>query len=442
MSEHISDAFLEAGGTRFKISKETRWGYLIILLFFGGVVGWAAIAPLSTAAIAPGVVTVDGYRKTVQHLEGGIVEKILVHDGSRVVAGQPLIELQRLPTETEFKLLQSQRALTVAKESRLMAEYAGHDTISFPDWLNAQIDHVEIGEALAGQRDIFASRRALLDARNASFTKELSEAESELASYQSKAVALRRQGRLITNEIIEYEALAKQGLVTRSQLFSLKRQDAEIDADISNNEAVIAAVEQRVGQIKTKMHALANERTNEVAEQLQETRDKLVEIEHLIETARDKLERTTIRAPVDGIVVNRQVHTPGGVIQRGQAVLDLVPADEKLIIEARVDLVDRDMVQAGLRAEVRFSAFNQRAFLPIPGRVTNISADAIQDKASNSAHYLAKIELLEDPAETLDGTQVQPGMQASVLIVTGERTALGYFLAPLMRSFNRAMHEQ
>ena len=442
MSEHLANAFTTAGGTRFKSGRETRWGYLIILLFFGGIVGWAAVAPLSTAAVAPGIVTVDGNRKTVQHLEGGIVEEILVRDGSRVIAGQPLIALQRVLTETEFNLLQSQRALAAARESRLAAEYEGSDAIVLPPWLQALANQPDIREAIAGQRDIFASRRALLDAQNASFTQELTEVQNELASYRSKAAALHRQRRLVKQEITEYEALAKQGLVTRTQLFSLKRQDAEIEADVSNNEAVIAAAEQRVGQIRTKLQAVANERTNEVAEQLRDTRDKLVEIEHLIGKARDKLERTVIRAPVDGIVVNLQVHTPGGVIQQGQAILDLVPADEKRVVEARVDPKDRDMIQAGQRAEVRFTAFNQRAFRPIPGRVFNISADAIQGPPPDGPFYRARIELLEDPAKTLDGTQIQPGMQADVLIVTGERTALGYFVAPLLRSFSRAMREQ
>lgn len=442
MSDNISDAFLAAGGTRFKAGRELRWGYLLILLFFGGIVGWATIAPLSTAAVAPGIVTVDGYRKTVQHLEGGIVEKILVQDGSRVVAGQTLIELQRLPTKTEFNLLQTQRALMAARESRLAAEYAGQAVIDFPEWLQAQSEQSEIRKAIAGQRAIFASQRALMGAQNTSSGKELSEAESELASYRSKASALRRQRRLVKKEIAEYQALAKKGLVTRAQLFTLKRQDAEIDADFSNNEAVIAAKMQRIGQIKSQMEARDNERTKQVAEQLRETRDKLVEIEHLMEKAKDKMERTSIRAPVEGIVVNLQVNTLGGVIQQGQAILDIVPSDEKLIIEARVDPTDRDMVQAGQRAEVRFSAFNQRAFLPVPGQVVTISADAVQGPAPELPYYRAKIELLEDPAKTLEGTQVQPGMQANVLIVTGERTALGYFVAPLLRSFNRAMREQ
>ena len=154
------------------------------------------------------------------------------------------------------------------------------------------------------------------------------------------------------------------------------------------------------------------------------------------------MERTSIRAPVEGIVVDLQVNTLGGVIQQGQAILDIVPSDEKLIIEARVDPTDRDMVQAGQRAEVRFSAFNQRAFLPVPGQVVTISADAVQGPAPELLSYRAKIELLEDPAKTREGTQVQPGMLANVLIVTGERTALGYFVAPLLRSFNRAMREQ
>lgn len=442
MSAPISNAFIAAGGTPLKISQEIRWGYLIILLFFGGVIGWAAIAPLSTAAIAPGVVIMDGYRKTVQHLEGGIVEKILVRDGDRVVTGQPLLELQRLATETEYKVLQSQRILTATKESRLAAEYTGSDEITFLDWLQAQTHLPEIAKAIAGQQDIFVNRRNLLNTQKISLAAELAEAERELTSYLSKAAALERQRDLIVKEIAEYERLSKKGFVTRIQFFPLKRQSAEIDADISNNQAVIATSEQRIAQLKAKTAALVNEYTTEVAEQLRETRDQLVEIEHLIGNAKNKLERTTIRAPVDGIVINLKVHTLGGVIQQGEGILDIVPINGEPVVEAHLDPKDRDMVKTGLDAQVRFSAFNQRAFQPIPGRVINVSADAVQGTDKQQSYYLAKIQLLEDPAKILNGAQIQPGMQADVLIVTGERTALEYFVAPFLRSFTRAMREQ
>lgn len=441
-----NNAFDAAGGLRLDIRREARWGYLIILLFFGGIVLWSMFAPLSTAAIAPGIVTVEGYRKTVQHLEGGIVSAIHVRDGDQVVAGQPLLDLQRVASESAFNRLDSQRALIAALEARLLAEDQGAPRIQFPDWLLARQAEPEIGSAIEDQRDIFAKRTQRLDMQRASLTREIGEARIELESYRNKADALQKQRRLVTREVREYRDMVKQGLVPRTQLYSRQRLVTEVDAEIGENAAALAGVEQRIAQLEARIESLANDQASEVAESLRAARENLIDTEHRMSRARDELDRTTLRAPVDGVVVNLQAHTIGGVISQGEPILEIVPDGEALIVEARIEPQDRDNVGEGMPAEVRLNAFNQRAFQPVAGEVVHVSADAVQqtDPANGtlSSFYRAKVRFTEDPRLVLGGALVKPGMQAEVLIVTGERSAIEYFTAPLFRSFGRAMHEQ
>ena len=425
------------------LSREIKFGFLVIFMFFGLVFAWASVAPLSSAAIAPGVVTVEGYRKTIQHLEGGIVRNILVKDGDSVSVGQVLIELESLPTETDFQLLSSQRVIAAAKESRLNAEYALAQSIEFPEWLIKTAEtSPEVANIIAGQERIFKTRLDLYATHEQNLRDKMSEATRELKSYQAKGRALKKQHEIVKNEIEEYEDLIERGLITRRQLFSLKEQLAKIEADTGQNNANQASTQQRVGQYKAQLEEHVFSQKSAIAVELRETRDELIEIEHLTTKAKDKLDRTVIRAPIAGDVVNLKVYTAGGVIEKGAPLLDIVPSNERLVVEARLDPKDRDLVHAGLESEVRFSAFNQRNYRPVSGEVRTISADSLVDTITNEPYYLATVELTENPETALDGMEIKPGMQAEVMILTGERTAMDYFIGPLLASFNRAMREK
>lgn len=433
--------------TRLDARREIVWGFVVIGLFFGGILAWSLLAPLSSAAIAPGVVTVDGNRKTVQHLEGGIVEEILVRDGDRVAAGQALVRLRPLVAETEYRQLETRRALLLGQEARLRAEQAGDDRIEFPGSLHLAADSdPDIGEALADQQVIFDTRRAGLLGQLQAMDEEIDEATRELDNLNAKADALGEQRRLIRRETNEFRAMARDGLVPRTQLFTRERMLPEIDAEISSNAASIAAVGQRISQLTSRRQKLLSDRAAETAERLGEIREELVDIDFRLGRARDALNRTVVRAPVGGIVINRRVNTPGGVLRQGDPLMDIVPATAELVVEARVDPRDRDQVERGMHAEMRFTAFNQRSHQPVPGKVVDISADAIHatpDAAeAQTSYYRARVSLPSDTARYLDGVAPQPGMQVDVMIVMGERTVIDYVLSPLFRSFNRAMREE
>ena len=416
-------------------------GFLVIGLFFGGFGGWAALAPLQSAAIAPGLVSVDTNRKTIQHLEGGIVGEILVRDGDRVRAGQVLIRLDETLPRTSLELLKGRSMASRALEARLIAERDGADAIRFPELLTAAGADPQVAEMINGQINIFAARRnsvagqvKILGQRIAQFREEINGLKGQIAS---EVV----QHGLIAEEIKDVTGLYEKGLARRPRLLALQRQAAEIEGSRSQNMAAIARVEQNIAEARLHISELRTSTINEVVQELRDVQTEMFELAERIAAAEDILTRTELRAPIEGTVVGLQVHTPGGVIAPGEPLLDIVPADDRLVVEARVDPSDIDVVHPGLPSQVRFTALNQRNLAPVDGTVTAVSADRIVDDRTGESYYLTRVELDDGFAEALGGVPLYPGMQAEVMIVTGERSALDYLIRPFARSLNRAFRE-
>ncbi len=296
-------------------------GILLILVFCAGFFTWSAMAPLQSAAIAAGSVNLDTYRKTVQHLEGGIVREIRVREGQNVAKDDVLIVLDDTQATAKTKLLEAQSASE--------------------------------GKQLA----------------------------------------------LINEEIADAELLLKKGLARKTRILALHRRRAELEGNRTQHRA--------------ELHA-----------------------------ARDVIARSRIRAPISGAVVGLKVNTPGGVIQQGAALLSIVPADEPLVVEARIDPNDIDVVHKGSAAQVRLTPFNARMAPPLPGNVVWISADRLSDEVTRNGYYLARVKLATQPASLPEGLELYPGMPVEVIILTGERSLMSYFIAPLSRSFRRAFREQ
>lgn len=421
--------------------KEISLGIWIIAIFFGSLFGWATFVALPTAAIAPGVVGIEGYRKTIQHLEGGLVHKILVKDGDTVKAGETLVVLNNLRTQSDYELLRKQRIATAALEARLNAEYEHADDVKFPEWLIEKRSDPFVQNALNNELDTFQVRRDLYNQQSGILQERIAQSNLKISGLNQQINALNKQRRLIGKELTEYRDYAKRGLVTRSQVFSLERQNVQIEADLAEARVFISSTNQDISTLQLRLSELDESQTKDILTELSITREKLLNIEKEFAKTNDQLSRTNIVAPIDGIVVGLKIHTTGGVIKPGQPLMDLVPSQENLIIEARVDPKDRDTVRIGQKAEVRFTAFNQRATPPVPGKVIHISADRFVDKSSLSGFYNARIELTAAPEEILHGESIFPGMQAEVLILTGTRTALSYLIDPIRQSFNRSFRE-
>ncbi len=433
------DARGESPGPQIK--GEALAALTIIGVFFVGFFGWAAIAPLQTAAIAPGVLSVDGYRKTIQHLEGGIVGEILVREGDEVSADQVLIQLADTSARATLELLLGRWMVASSLEARLFAERDGQMEIVFPKALLDRKDDPKVAQIIEGQNNIFTSRSEVLMGQGSILDQRGAQLEEEIKGIRGQIRAEDAQLKLIKVEIKDIQALYKKGFARKPRLLQLQRRAAEIEGSRNLHQAQIARAKQSIAESKMRVAELRTSMLNEVAEELRRVQGDLYDLGERLRAAKDVLARTAIRSPIAGTVVNLQVHTPGGVIGAGAPLLDIVPSERRLVVEAQIDPNDIDIVRAGLGAQVRFTAFNQRHRPAAIGTVTSVSADRLTDEASGENYYLARIELAEVDADGAETDELRPGMQAEVMIVTGERTALDYLVEPFSRSFNRAFRE-
>ena len=409
------------------LGRETVAGIGIVGVFLAGFIGWAALAPLESAAIAPGVVSIDGYRKTVQHLEGGIVGEILVREGEQIAAGQVLIRLDDTTPRASLELLRGRWMVASALEARLQAERAGLAEIRFPASLLERRGDPKAREIVEGQTNVFEARREALTSQTAILNQRVAQYSEEIVGIEGQIQAETEQLALVREELGDVRKLYKKGFARKPKLLQLQRRAAEIEGSLNMRQAQIARVRQSIAESRMRAADLETSMRNQVVEELRKVQAELYDLNERVRAAKDVLARTDIRAPLAGTVVDLQVHTAGGVIAAGAPLLDIVPSAGRLVVEA----------------QVRFTAFNQRHRAPAVGTLTltSVSADLLIDQASGEKYYLARVELVETQAVSTGLDALYPGMQAEVMIVTGARSALDYLLAPLMKSFSRAFWE-
>ena len=435
----------EGDGAGLPLSKAIRGpkliGYAAIVLFFGGFGTWATIASLASAAIAPGLVSPDGNRKTVEHLEGGIIREIRVREGDHVKAGQVLSVLEDVRARAEFEELQERFVHLISIEARLLAELAEADSIAQP----AQLDDYDaeiFRPALSAQQRLFESRRATLKGRELILGQRILQLEAEIGGLQEVVAASNEQLELIAQEIEGQEALYEKGLSRLPKLLALKRAQAGVRAERATSRASIARIEQSIGETRLQLLTMWEERREKVAEELSQVRTELAAVRSQLPVRKDVLNRTIVTAPLGGIVMNVQVTTATGVVQPGEPLLDLVPDDAHLVIDAYVKPTDMDMVHTGQEARVLFTAYGQRNLPQIFGKLRSISADRMIDEHTGEPYFLAKVEV--DPLELeriAPDIELSPGMPADVMILTGERTILDYLIRPFTESLTKSFRE-
>lgn len=419
-------------------------GATVTFLFFGVFGAWAAFAPLAGGAIAPGIVSPEGSRKTVQHLEGGIIREILVRDGDRVATGDPLIVLEETQARANFEVLQRQRRAFAAMEARLLAEQSQKDEIAFPVWLEeAGLTDADARAAMEAEEALFETRRETMASTVDILNERIAQLREEIEGFHAQIASDEVQLGLISEEAAGVEALVRKGLERKPRLLALQRREAEIASALAGKKAAIARAERQIGETEIRISATRSQMLDEVAERLTDVRTRLGSIEEEIEARRDVLQRTVIHAPVAGTVVAMRVSTPGGVIRPGDAILDIVPEGGDLIVDARVAPTDIDIVHAGLEAQVRLTSFSQRTLPPVKGTVLTVSADSLEDERTGDRYFKAKVHIEAEALAALGGNiQLTPGMPADVLIVTGERTFLSYLMRPITDSFRRSFREE
>jgi len=316
--------------------------------------------------------------------------------------------------------------------------------MSIPDEVEISNVQESLSEAIRSQIDAFYFRRNLFDEQLKIIDQRIDQAQDKIRALENERRSLQEKGSIIAEEQRVYQEFEKKGLVTRAQAFALKRDQASNETTMSANQVDIETTRQEINNLNMEKSEFIADYRRRIFADLENVRKELVELEEKMAKSEDTLDRTIIRAPISGVVVDLKVNTISGVIKAGEPLLDIVPEKGKLIIEAQVNPRDRDIVKVGQDAEIRFTAFNQRITEPVSGMVTLISADSLNDTGPDGkqmSFYKAKVELLEDPTTVLDGANLYPGMQADVMIITGQRTAMQYFLKPIIKSFNRAFRD-
>ncbi|WP_157736002.1 HlyD family type I secretion periplasmic adaptor subunit [Granulosicoccus antarcticus] len=418
-----------------------RWGYVVISLFLFLFVVWASTMSLSTAAIAPGMVGVEGQKKQVQHLNGGIVEVIHVRNGDQVEVGQVLVTLDSFSNQSRHNTLSNERLQLSAELARWEAVYEMLPAIDFPAWMASEPLQERVRQIQLKQSEILIARRDVFEESMRGLILIKSQTVDEQSAAKKRLKTLNEKYQLVTREINEYLRLEKEGLVTRAQVYDLQKELSDLTLDMDETRSLIDLSGQRHEQAKSQIEVLAKTQLSEAAERSTEIGLRLAAIREELSTVSSELTRSVVRSPIAGQVLNSVINTVGGVISAGQTLMEIMPTGERLLVESLVDPKDRDAIHVGQLAEVRFSALDRRTTLPVVGKVTLISADSQIAPNTLLPRYSATIELQDDAAALLQSGQIHPGMQAEVLIVTGKQTLMDYLISPIANSVNRALRE-
>ncbi|HEY8572916.1 HlyD family type I secretion periplasmic adaptor subunit [Phenylobacterium sp.] len=429
------------GSERPPLGRPLLIGLAAIAVFFGLFGGWAVFAELSSAAVAPGAIRAESHRKTVQHLEGGIIRTIAVKEGQWVKAGQPLIYLDDTQTSAMADLVGDGYAALRAQEARLVAERDGLERIAFPQELLARSGDPDIAKILKGQQMQFRARGADLGGQMAVLEQKTAQLRAQVSAYEAQLQASDRQMRLVEEELETTKGLLEKGLTTKPRYLALERALAQLQGQRGDQAAQIARTREAIAEAQLQRANLGRSETKDVTAELRDVQNRLMEIGDRVRSASDIQQRTVITAPQTGRATNLRFVTPGGVIRPGEPVVDIVPTGEELVIDAKVSPLDIDSVRSGLKAEVRLPALHQRGLPILEGQVQSVSADALTDPRTGETYYVAQVSLPTTQLPKATRSSLQPGMPAEVFIVTGKRRPISYLTEPFRDSFGRAMRE-
>lgn len=428
--------------SRPPIRRDVKFGIIIIAVFFGLFWLWALLAPLESAALAPGKIVASSNRKTIQHLEGGIIRKIYVKEGSSVKAGDPLIKLDDTQARARYELLWNQVMELYAKEARLIAQRDNKDQIKFPDVLMKNRQRPDIKQILLVQSSIFMHDKETFEHNMKILENRIEQLNDQIMGFKHQVHANEKQYEFIQKELDAMKALEKKAYVEKPRLWALEREAAKLMGNKGELMASIAEAQQKIGETKQQMIAIKNETRKEVLDELTATQRNLTDsLSHLTATE-DVLKRTIITAPQNGKVVNLKEHTVSGVVGAGKDIMDIVPSDDALVVEARISPLDIDVVHKGMMAKIKLIAYKQRSMPSVDGVVTEVSADSFYDAQTNNSYYIARIDISAEQLKKLAGVKLHPGMPVEVMIIVDRRTAWQYLITPIRESYNKAFREQ
>ena len=403
---------------------------------------WAVAAPLDEGIPAQGLVSLDTKRKAVQHLQGGIVKQVLVGEGASVQEGQVLMVLEQATAKANYESIRQHYLAMRSTESRLLSEQAGAASVQFhADIVNSMADPL-VRQHVDTQLHLFKSRRMALQANVAALSANLSGLEAQQRGLVQVIEQRVQQQRLFNDELAGIRDLVKEGYAPRSRQMELERNQAEVGSILADAQANLKRVGHSMDEVAQRLQAVQQEYKKEVDTQLADVRREVqADAEKLLAVTQD-LERTELRSPATGQVVGLAVQTLGAVVAPGQKLMDIIPHQAPLLVEARVAPQVIDRLKSGQSADIRFSAFSHSPQLTVGGRVVSVSKDLLSDPDSKQSYYLARVEITPEGLKVLGPREIQPGMLAEVLIKTGERSFFTYLMYPIVRRLAQSMKEE
>ncbi len=425
---------------RTSVKQPILIGSFILLIFVGGFGLWSFVADLSSGILALGTVKVDTHRKQIQHLEGGIVDEILVRDGDTVKINQTLVRLNKTRAGTSLALVRQSLDTALAQKARLLAEQNDEKLVFSNDFSVRQ--NPKMLQILRSQQQLFAARRASLQGQIAILDQQVVYLQEQIQGLDAQQLAKAAQVESIEGELLGLQKLLDKGMIGQTRVLELKRDKAELEGERGELLSQIAAARSSISEKELEKFQIRKNFKESVSSELKEVQTEIHDFTERLLAAEHVYEQTELKSPVDGVVVGSGVHTLGGVIAPGAVLMEIVPVNDRLVIEAAVIPKDIDNVQVGLEAGIQFSAFSQHEAPQILGKVTYIAADILENEKTGELYYKAKIEVDDDQIARLgQERKILPGMMADVIIFTGSRRPIDYLLEPLVVSFRKAWRE-
>lgn len=426
------------------IGRTVTCGLVVVGLFFGGFGTWAATVPLAAAVVSHGTFVATGNNKLVQHLEGGIIQSIMAEEGQKVEKDQLLVVLDETAARTNVRRLLLRIASFEARAARLQVMMLGGRSVDFSHIEADRQDADQVAKIVADQQKVFVAGLAILDAKIGTVEKNRESLESRVDGVKAQLDAVQRQRALIAQELAAKRTLVDKALYRRSDLFAIERAAAEADGVVGKLEGDIGDMQTQMDRLSSQMAQTEDEYRQSAAEDIQGVNSDIDDMREQLLAAQSVLGRTEIRSPVSGTVVKIYYHTTGGVIEGGRQIMEILPSNDKLLVETLIEPNQINNLRIGESAGVRLTSFNQRTTPQLRGIVTYISADTVVDPRPGRAGdvYVARISLGDDQIARIHDVSIAPGMPADVYIETAHRTFVNYLLKPIRDSMSRAFLER
>jgi HlyD family secretion protein len=432
----------EVKGARLSIRQHLIVGLSVVVLLAGGLGGWASTAEISGALIAPGSIVVESSVKKVQHPTGGVVGEVRAHDGDVVKAGDVLVRLDDTVTKASLAIVTKNLDGLWARAARLEAEQRGLDKITFPPMLTSRADDPDVKSIMASETKLFDVRVNGRIGQKAQLRERIVQLNEEIAGLEAQEKAKDQEIDLVEKELTGVRDLYDKHLVQLTRLTTLERDAARLSGERAQYVASRAQAKGKITETELQIIQVDKDMVSDVSKDLRETNDKIGEFVERKVTAEDQLRRVDIRAPQSGMVLQSTVHTVGGVITAGDAIMLIVPQADDLQVEAKVNPQDIDKLQLGQKTLLRLSAFNQRTTPELNGVVTRVSPDVTTDQRTGQSYYTIRVSMPPEEVARLGEVKLIPGMPVEAFVQTGERTMLSYLIKPLNDQLMRAFREK